>query len=389
MHLTYKNAQRVRRGLGGACCLPPTVKVTGRKPLAVCSAGGVLTEFTKVAGKTAATPCHHSTGIEQDMDSTRKPSETVTNSASLSGRGQEREGVTSLSVLDQSPVSEGFTPADALHNSIDLARAADRLGYRRYWVAEHHAIETLASPAPEVLIARIGAETSAIRIGSGGILLPHYSPLKVAEVFRMLHALYPGRMDLGVGRAPGSGGLEAFALQRDRTRRQQGSDFPQQLMELEGFLHHNLPRNIRLARSRFRRKCQAALRCGCWDRAPGARISRHNSGCLMLLHTSSAPRKQGSAGSLSRKLQAVGASARTAIHRGARRGVRGHRSRGRAAGGEHETADPSHPSGRRAKARANSGRCPQGIGKSGCGCGSTYMGSQRMAPLRCRRARQG
>lgn len=144
-------------------------------------------------------------------------------------------------MLDQSPVPDGFTPADALHNSIDLARAADRLGYQRYWVAEHHAIETLASPAPEVLIARIGAETSGIRIGSGGILLPHYSPLKVAEVFRMLHALYPGRIDLGVGRAPGSGGLEAFALQRDRTKRQQATDFPQQLMELEGFLRHDFP----------------------------------------------------------------------------------------------------------------------------------------------------
>src|SRR3984957_10823191 len=146
-----------------------------------------------------------------------------------------------LSVLDQSPVSDGHTPADALRNTIELARLTDRLGYERYWIAEHHAIVTLASPAPEILLARIGAETSGIRIGSGGILLPHYSPLKVAEVFRMLHALYPGRIDLGVGRAPGSGGLESFALQRDRTRRQQATDFPQQLMELEGFLHKDLP----------------------------------------------------------------------------------------------------------------------------------------------------
>jgi luciferase family oxidoreductase group 1 len=158
-----------------------------------------------------------------------------------SGSEQKREGATSLSVLDQCPVSDGFTPADALRNSIDLARAADGLGYQRYWIAEHHAIETLASPAPEILIARIAAETSEIRVGSGGVLLPHYSALKVAEVFRMLHALYPGRIDLGVGRAPGSGGLEAYALQRNRSTRQQATDFPQQLTELEAFLHHSFP----------------------------------------------------------------------------------------------------------------------------------------------------
>ena len=143
-----------------------------------------------------------------------------------------------LSVLDQSPVPAGFTPADALHNTIDLARAADRLGYERYWIAEHHAMETLACPAPEILITRVAAETSAIRVGSGGVLLPHYSPLKVAEVFRMLHALYPGRIDLAVGRAPGGGGLEAYALQRERSKRQQAEDFTEQVIELDAFLHH-------------------------------------------------------------------------------------------------------------------------------------------------------
>jgi luciferase family oxidoreductase group 1 len=146
-----------------------------------------------------------------------------------------------LSVLDQSPVPAGFTPADALRNTIHLARAVDGLGYERYWIAEHHAIETLASPAPEILIARVAAETSGIRVGSGGVLLPHYSPLRVAEVFRMLHALYPDRIDLGVGRAPGSGGLEAYALQRERSQRQQTADFPEQLTELLAFLHHNFP----------------------------------------------------------------------------------------------------------------------------------------------------
>ena len=93
-----------------------------------------------------------------------------------------------LSIIDQSPVSAGSTPADALRNSIELARLADRLGYERYWIAEHHAITALASPAPEILMTRIAAETSGIRVGSGGVMLPHYSPLKVAEIFRMLHA---------------------------------------------------------------------------------------------------------------------------------------------------------------------------------------------------------
>ncbi|MBZ5659581.1 MAG: LLM class flavin-dependent oxidoreductase [Acidobacteriia bacterium] len=146
-----------------------------------------------------------------------------------------------LSVLDQSPVPAGSTPGDALRNTIHLARTADTLGYERYWIAEHHAIETLACPAPEILITRVAAETSGIRVGSGGVLLPHYSPLKVAEVFRMLHAMYPGRIDLGLGRAPGSGGLEAFALQRDRSKRLQADDFPEQLTELLALLHRGFP----------------------------------------------------------------------------------------------------------------------------------------------------
>jgi len=153
-----------------------------------------------------------------------------------------------LSVLDQSPVSDGFTPADALRNTIELARLADKLGYERYWIAEHHAIVTLASPAPEILIARLGAETSNIRIGSGGVLLPHYSPLKVAENFRMLHAMYPGRIDLGIGRAPGGSGLEAFALRRERSDRPQNDDFEEQLLELLAFLHHDFPSDHPFAR---------------------------------------------------------------------------------------------------------------------------------------------
>src|ERR1019366_7835904 len=102
----------------------------------------------------------------------------------------------------QSPISEGSTGADALRNSIDLARHAEALGYERYWVAEHHGPPMLASAAPEILIAEIAATTSRIRVGSGGVMLPHYSPLKIAETFSILAGLHPGRLDLGVGRAP-------------------------------------------------------------------------------------------------------------------------------------------------------------------------------------------
>lgn len=146
-----------------------------------------------------------------------------------------------LSIVDQSPVPAGFTPADALRNTLELARLADRLGYHRYWIAEHHAIPALASPAPEILIDRIAAETSTIRVGSGAVLLPHYSPLKVAETFRMLHALYPGRIDLGIGRAPGGTPLDTYALRRDRDRQPPADDFPKQLVELLAFLYDGFP----------------------------------------------------------------------------------------------------------------------------------------------------
>ncbi|HEY4359155.1 MAG TPA: LLM class flavin-dependent oxidoreductase [Acidobacteriaceae bacterium] len=141
-----------------------------------------------------------------------------------------------LSVLDQSPVPAGFTPSDALANSLDLARHVDRLGYTRLWYSEHHAMDLLACTAPEILIARAAGATERIRVGSGGVMLPHYSPLKVAEVFRTLHAMFPGRIDLGIGRAPGGGQLEAYALRRTR-QGPQVDDFPQQLAELRAYLH--------------------------------------------------------------------------------------------------------------------------------------------------------
>jgi luciferase family oxidoreductase group 1 len=152
-----------------------------------------------------------------------------------------------LSVLDQSPIPEGSTGADALHNTLDLARLADELGYTRYWVAEHHGTPGLASAAPEVLIGPVAAATSRIRVGSGGIMLPHYSPFKVAETFSALSGLYPGRIDLGLGRAPGTDGLTMFALQRDR-REAAPDDFPQQLSELLGYLGGSLPADHPFAR---------------------------------------------------------------------------------------------------------------------------------------------
>jgi len=136
-----------------------------------------------------------------------------------------------LSVLDQSPIPEGSSAGDALRNTLDLARAADRLGYSRYWLAEHHATPGLACASPEVMIGPVAAATAKLRVGSGGVMLPHYSPLKVAETFSMLAGLFPGRIDLGLGRAPGSSAAVARALQRDR-RLPSPDDFPEQLTEL-------------------------------------------------------------------------------------------------------------------------------------------------------------
>jgi luciferase family oxidoreductase group 1 len=152
-----------------------------------------------------------------------------------------------LSVLDQSPISEGSSGAEALANSVDLARLSDTLGYRRYWVAEHHGTPMLACASPEALIGPIAAATSRTRVGSGGVMLPHYSPLKVAETFSMFAGLFPGRIDLALGRAPGTDALTTFALQRDR-RQAAPDDFPNQLAELLGYLSKTLPANHPFAR---------------------------------------------------------------------------------------------------------------------------------------------
>jgi luciferase family oxidoreductase group 1 len=155
-----------------------------------------------------------------------------------------------LSVLDQTPVPEGSTGPQALANTLDLARHADRLGYHRYWVAEHHGGGLLAGPSPEVLIGPIAAATEGIRVGSGGVMLPHYSPFKVAESFAVLASLYPGRVDLGLGRAAGTDPLTTFALQRDR-RQAALDDFPQQLAELLAHLGGTIPDDHPFARLRL------------------------------------------------------------------------------------------------------------------------------------------
>ena len=136
-----------------------------------------------------------------------------------------------LSVLDLSVVTTGTKPAAALRNSIDLARHVDGLGYVRYWLAEHHNLASVASPAPDLMIGQIAAVTKNIRVGSGGVMLPNHAPLVVAERFKMLEALFPGRIDLGLGRAPGTDGATAYAL-RSRLDRREGDDFLERLHEL-------------------------------------------------------------------------------------------------------------------------------------------------------------
>src|ERR1700685_4192802 len=136
-----------------------------------------------------------------------------------------------LSILDLSVVTTGTKPAAALRNSIDLARHADALGYVRYWLAEHHTLASVASPAPDLMIGQIEAVTKNIRVGSGGVMLPNHAPLMVGERFKMLEALFPGRIDLGLGRAPGTDGTTAYAL-RSRLDRREGDDFLERLPEL-------------------------------------------------------------------------------------------------------------------------------------------------------------
>src|SRR5512141_62621 len=151
-----------------------------------------------------------------------------------------------LSILDQSPIISGHSPAQAVAETVKLAQAADALGYHRYWLAEHHAVAALADPCPEILLTRLASATARIRVGTGGVLLPYYSALKVAEVFRMLEALFPGRIDLGLGRAPGGDMLTAQALSSGAYSA--ADHFAEQVQDLVGFLDDALPAEHAYAR---------------------------------------------------------------------------------------------------------------------------------------------
>jgi luciferase family oxidoreductase group 1 len=161
-----------------------------------------------------------------------------------------------LSILDQSPVISGEPPSRAIAETLALARRAEELGYERYWLAEHHAIAALADPCPEVLLARLGAETRRLRIGTGGVLLPYYSAFRTAETFRMLEALYPGRIDLGIGRAPGGDAATARAVGGGRFP--DAERFPEQVWELVGLLEGTLPDEHPLKRVRLQPETPSA-----------------------------------------------------------------------------------------------------------------------------------
>src|SRR5204863_2410458 len=215
-------------GAGGHRVLP-----AAHRPLQVPCGGGVLRPA-------------------EDVD--RQGAEVRPARQGVEGPGEADQLVRHLSVLDQSPVRSGGTAADALHETLELAEACERWGYRRYWLAEHHGTPGLAGSSPEVLIGQVAARTSRIRVGAGGIMLQHYSPLKVAECFRVLETLFPGRIDLGIGRAPGADHLTTLALE-DRggdvssewgtERRSAPAAFPRQVADVIGFLRASFPEGHR------------------------------------------------------------------------------------------------------------------------------------------------
>ena len=179
----------------------------------------------------------------------------------------ETSAMIPFSILDLSPILEGSDAAQSFRNSRDLAQHAERWGYRRYWLAEHHGMPGIASAATSVLLAYVGAATRTIRIGAGGIMLPNHSPLVIAEQFGTLESLYPGRIDLGLGRAPGSDQATARALRRNLMS--DSDEFPQDVVELMDFLSARYPGP------------DSRCRSGYWGRAFSARNSRPRSACPM------------------------------------------------------------------------------------------------------------
>ena len=174
-----------------------------------------------------------------------------------------------LSVLDLAPIPQGSEAGDALRNSADLAAHAEQLGYKRYWMAEHHSMPGIASAATAVALAFVGANTSTIRIGAGGIMLPNHAPLTIAEQFGTLEALYPGRVDLGLGRAPGTDQAAAYALRRNL--QSDANQFPQDVLELQSYLRGGEQRCARCPAKAW------TSRCGSSAPAPSARNSRRCS----------------------------------------------------------------------------------------------------------------
>ena len=191
-----------------------------------------------------------------------------------------------LSVLDLAPVSTGSTVGDALRSSIELARHAERLGYLRHWVAEHHNMPGIASSAPAVLIAHLASATTRLRVGSGGVMLPNHQPLVIAEQFGMLEALHPGRIDLGIGRAPGTDPVTARALRRSMDPA--SDDLPLLLAELRAFFSGTFPHITAvpgagngpalwlLGSSDFSARLAGAIKLG--DRLAGSRVALIQSG---------------------------------------------------------------------------------------------------------------
>src|ERR1700749_4876149 len=170
----------------------------------------------------------------RDLAHTHKPS-------TLKALGRVGRAMpTRLSILDLAPIGRGETASESFAVSVALAQLAEELGYERVWYAEHHNMPTIASSAPSVLIAHVGAQTQSIRLGAGGVMLPNHAPLTIAEQFGTLAAMYPGRIDLGLGRAAGSDQNTMFALRRDP---QSADTFPQDVLELQGYLtgHTRVP----------------------------------------------------------------------------------------------------------------------------------------------------
>src|SRR5437016_8072181 len=148
-----------------------------------------------------------------------------------------------LSVLDLSPVTTATPPSAALNNSLDLARLVDRLGYTRLWLAEHHNLANIASSAPDIMIGQVAAITKNLRVGSGGVMLPNHAPLMVMERFKVLEALFPGRIDLGLGRAPGTDQITSLALRRRQDTSSEQDDFLDRFQEIMLFESKGFPAN--------------------------------------------------------------------------------------------------------------------------------------------------